>query len=441
MEAACVPLEGGHASGTLDRAREILGTHPEVAAADIYAAAVLGDDAAVRRFVELDSANATKKGGAYDWDALTYLCFSRFLRLDGSRSDAFVRSARVLLDAGASANTGFFEKNHLPKPAFERAIYGAAGIAHNPELTRLLLEYGADPNDEETPYHVIETFDNRALEVLVESGKLTADSMSTMLLRKHDWHDYDGIKWLLEHGADENRMSGWKRTPLFQAVQRDNSIRILELSLDHGADPTIGTSDGRSAAALAARRGRGDVLELFAKRGIRLEFTGVDRLVAACALKDVGAIRSMAAREPQLVQELVAEGGPLVAEFAGNGNTEGVRCLLDLGVDVNARHPEGDAYFGVARNSTALHSAAWRARPATVKLLLDRGALVDAKDTNGRTPLMLAVRACVDSYWTDWRTPESTAALLAAGASTAGVMFPSGYDEVDQLLQKAGAGG
>jgi ankyrin repeat protein len=441
MEAASVPLEGGHASGTLDRAREILAAHPEVAGVDIYAAAVLGDEAAVRRFVELDSANAARKGGVYKWDPLTYLCFSRFLRLDGSRSDAFVRAARVLLEAGASANTGFFEENHLPKPAFESAVYGAAGIAHDPELTKLLLEHGADPNDEETPYHVIETFDNRALEVLVESGKLTADSMSTMLLRKHDWHDYDGIKWLLEHGADENRMSSWRRTPLFQAVQRDNSLRILELALDHGADPTIGGGDGRSGAALAARRGRGDVLELFAKRGILIDFTGVDRLVAACALNDVDAIHSIVAREPQLVRELMAEGGPLVAGFAGNGNTDGVRCLLDLGVDVNARHPDGDPYFGVARNSTALHSAAWRARPVTVRLLLDRGALVDAKDANGRTPLMLAVRACVDSYWTEWRTPESTAALLAAGASTAGVMFPSGYDEVDQLLRKAGAGG
>ena len=104
-----------------------------------------------------------------------------------------MRTARVLLDAGASANTGFFEKNHQPEPEFESAIYGAAGIAHHPELTKLLLESGADPNDNETPYHVIETYDNRAMEVLVDSGKLTADSMSTLLLRKHDWHDYDGI--------------------------------------------------------------------------------------------------------------------------------------------------------------------------------------------------------------------------------------------------------
>jgi ankyrin repeat protein len=76
-----------------------------------------------------------------------------------------------------------------------------------------------------------------------------------------------------------------------------------------------------------------------------------------------------------------------------------------------------------------------------VKLLIERGAQVDAKDANGRTALMLAVRACVDSFWTDWRKPDSVAALLAAGASTAGVGFPSGYGEVDELLRRAGARG
>jgi ankyrin repeat protein len=213
------------------------------------------------------------------------------------------------------------------------------------------------------------------------------------------------------------------------------------LSLDHGADPMIRAGDGRSAVAMAARRGRGDVLDLFSRRGLRITLDGVDRLIAACARNDTEAIRLIATQEPQLVREVIAIGGPLLVEFAGNGNPNGVRQLLDLGVDVDARHPEGDGYFGVAKNSTALHSAAWRARPATVKLLLERGAQVDAKDAAGRTSLMLAVRACVDSYWVEWRTPESVAALLRARASISDVMFPSGYAEVDELLRKAAAGG
>lgn len=51
--------------------------------------------------------------------------------------------------------------------------------------------------------------------------------------------------------------------------------------------------------------------------------------------------------------------------------------------------------------------------------------------------LALAVRACVDSYWKDRRSPESVQALLLAGATVGGVDYPSGYAEVDSLLAAA----
>lgn len=56
----------------------------------------------------------------YDGDALNYLGLSKSLRLDPSRSDAFIRTATVLLDAGADPNTGFWNKGE-----FETALYGA----------------------------------------------------------------------------------------------------------------------------------------------------------------------------------------------------------------------------------------------------------------------------------------------------------------------------
>ena len=145
-------------------------------------------------------------------------------------------------------------------------------------------------------------------------------------------------------------------------------------------------------------------------------------------------MRAIAEAEPHLVAQVVADGGRLLAEFAGVGNDDGVRLLLDLGVPVDAVFAEGDGYFDVAPRSMALHVAAWRAHPDVVKLLLDGGAPVDARDGAGRTPLMLAVRACVDSYWTERRTPDSVRALLAVGASTAGVPYPCGYAEVDALV-------
>src|SRR5262249_52206992 len=139
---------------------------------------------------------------------------------------------------------------------------------------------------------------------------------------------------------------------------------------------------------------------------------------------------------PSLLHELRRQGGQLLAQFAGNGSIHGVRLLLDLGIDVGALHVEGDPYFGLAKNSTALHAAAWRAHPDTVQLLLDRGAPVNAADAQGRTPLALAVRACVDSYWKERRTPDSVRALLKAGASAADVIYPCGYEPVDALIRE-----
>jgi ankyrin repeat protein len=439
IEAACVPLDRAHVSGTLEEAEAIRAAHPEVAAAGIHPAAILGDAETVRRLLAAGPGRATAPGGPRGWDPLTHLCFSRYLRLDPSRSEGFVAAAEALLDAGADPNTGWDETHHQPRPVRESALYGAAGIAHHAGLTRLLLARGADPNDEEVPYHAPETHDNGAVEALLESGRLSADSLATMLLRKADWHDPDGIRLLLAHGADPNRTTRWHKTAFQQAILRDNALESIEALVDHGADPALGNRhDGRSAAALAARRGRGDVLAALAARGIAVPLVGVDRLIAACARGDAAAVEAISGEHPELVAELLAEGARLLAAFAGVGNAAGVGRLLDLGVDVGGRTVEPDGYWGLAPGSTALHVAAWRARHATVGLLVERGAPVDAADGAGRTPLALAVRACVDSYWTERRSPESVATLLAAGASTRGVACPSGYAEVDALLRAAG---
>ena len=53
----------------------------------------------------------------------------------------------------------------------------------------------------------------------------------------------------------------------------------------------------------------------------------------------------------------------------------------------------------------------------------------------GGTPIQLAVKATVDSNWTEWRRPDTVAALLSRGATIDGLPDVTGYDQVDALLK------
>jgi ankyrin repeat protein len=417
--------------GPLDPAEAMLAEHPELRSADIHIAAILGDEAAVRRFIARDAGSVTAKSPPYGGDALNYLGLSKYLRLHLERTAEFVRTATALLDAGAPAHTGFWTEP--PNPEFETALYGAAGVAHNEALTRLLIERGADPNDEDAVYHAPEGRDLGALKVMVETGRVTPENLLLMLLRKLDWHDPEGVRYLLAQGIDLGRR--WKRTgtALHHGLERDNSLEIIELLLDHGADPHA-VDHGRTAIALAARKGRSDVLEALERRGVPLELQGVERLHAALARADAAAARAIADAEPALLREVLAQGGTLLSEFTLTWNNPGVRLLLELGVPATARY-DGYGYFNIANDSTALHVAAWMLNADLVKLFIERAVPVNARDGLGRTPLMLAVKACVDSYWTERRTPEPARLLLAAGALREGVTTPTGYAELDDLLE------
>lgn len=433
LRATASPRDGDRGAARA-RLEPLLGSLPASTTQGLHLAAALGDSARVRALVSVDPSAATQLGGPFQWDALTHLCFSVLLDAPVTAGRDFVDAARALLEAGADARTGFRDPKSEPGTEFRSVLYAASALARHPELTRLLLAHGADPNDEEVAYHTPEGYENATMHALVESRRCTPDTLATMLLRKCDWHDVRGVRWLLDNGADASRETRWTKSILQHSLTRDNDIEIVQMLLDHGADPSL-VQHGMTAVSLAARLGRGDVLDAMARRGIQLKIDGADALLAACARGHAPAVRTIADTMPAAVDAVHAVAALVLARFAGNGNSAGIRLLLELGLPVDARFREGFAYYDIAPQSTALHVAAWRGRHAAVRALLAAGADPNAKDGKDRTPLMLAVKACVDSYWTDRRTTESLEALLAAGASVGGVPIPSGYDAADALLR------
>jgi ankyrin repeat protein len=401
--------------GSLEPAAAILAVNPAIATHSIHAAAILGDAPTVRQFIARDPASATEKGGPKGCDALTYLCFSTYLRLEpAARTSGFLDAATALLDAGADPNTGFYAGEERVQSEWKCALYGAAGVAHHPELTKLLVERGADPNDGEVAYHSPETLDNRTLKVLVDSGKLTQDSLRLILARKMNWHDDGGFAWLLDHGVDPNAVH-WKSRPLEDALAHGCPIHYFEQLLDHGADPALPSNNGRSTFAGAARMARVDVLDLLERRGFAVKLDGDDAFLAACARADEAAARRMVAADPELVGRVESRDPTLLIEYAGADNTAAVRLLLDLGFDIGAARTEPRWSRGV----TALHEATSHCRLETVKLLIDRGAPLAAKHAeSGRTPGDVALLCITEqSEWTpDQKSIPIARALLEAGA-------------------------
>ena len=93
---------------------------------------------------------------------------------------------------------------------------------------------------------------------------------------------------------------------------------------------------------------------------------------------------------------------------------------------------------------TALHIAAEKGHVDCVELLLEGGALFDAKDDQDKTPLQLAVQTSLCERGRGQTANESSqlgnsavaiaAALVDAGADTDTVKRPTGREDLDAVL-------
>jgi len=373
------PLEN-HRMGTADAAAAILTDDPDLPATDIFSAAAAGDATSVERMLTQDPKLATSVGGPRNWEPLLYLSFSRLLKDNPARTEDFLRTTRLLLANGANPNA-FFDSNGET----ETVLYGAGGVARNPALVKLLLESGANAQDDDLEYHAAEYPDPSCLLLMIEHG-LDLNKTGTSLLRKLDFEEPQNVKLLLDAGADPNAgMGHWGENALHQAIIRGRSLEIVRMLIDRGVDTAAKNLDGKTPYELAAGRGRADIMELLEGRGARTELSAADRLFAAAVRGDAAEARRIVDSNPGLVGSLSKSELTGLVDAAARGETKAVAILLDVGLPIAG---PGDG------QPTPLHQAAWYGRLDTLNLLLERGASPTITESNfGGTPLGWAKHA------------------------------------------------
>jgi hypothetical protein len=309
-------------------------------------AIVLGDADAVAAALAADPALVHKALPGPGRRPLSCACHSAFLAPDQPRAPGVRRVVELLLDAGADPNETF-DNEYGAMPV----LYGAAGVAHDPETTRLLLERGANPDDGESVYHSVEAQDTTCLEILLDRGATVRDTNALgNAIRKPAF-----VRVLLEKG-DLRRSDPELRDALLWAREDE----VAELLIAHGADLEARDRDGLTPYSRAARMGDHSMMALLERAGAD---TGADPV--AVWLGKVVRGEAGAADRPRGValRPADAELLPMFAS-AGEDDASTVELLLARGAEPNLiagppEHP-GNALGWTAWGSRALDPAGER---------------------------------------------------------------------------------
>lgn len=364
-------IAGGTHSAQPAAAARWLAEHPLPTNGDPDLACAVGDLDTLRTAIARDPQWVNRPGGPLQLPPLVAVTHCSLLRLPAFRPRLHACAAE-LLAAGADPNQRVGSR--WPPASLQApngthplsALCGAAGRNHDPELTRMLLAAGADPNDGESLYHALESRDCTRL--LLEAGARVTGSNA--MYRVLDLDDVQALELLLAHGGDPNEpgRGEWPR-PLLWALRRRRSPAHVAALLRAGADAGARTADGTDAATLARRLGQPAMAALL---GTPVD-TPVERFVAACTSADEARARSLQAEHPEWPAALPPALLRLLPELAAQGQSDAVRCMVRLGWPIATRGGDWDA--------SALNQAVFRGDATLAGFLLAHGA--DWTDMHG----------------------------------------------------------
>jgi len=340
-------------------ARVLLAADPGLARHDLACACASGEVEDVSHRLAARPAEVSEPTGTNGWQPILYACFSRMLRGDPERAPGIREVVQRLLAAGADPNAFFIHDGQW----LQVALYGAAGIAGDPELTRTLLEAGADPTDERDGYHGNEVlyhaceFPDPTCAMLVIDAGARQDLVDYDLGRALNFPNAQMIDMFCTHGA---RASAGH---LHQAVWRRRPPGTVGALLDAGAPIDAPDEHGLTPLQIAIRWSGQATAALLRERGADVTaVTDVDRAVGAYLFGQDGAAPagvSLPALDEMVI--LAIQGGHL----------DSMRRLLDAGARI-----DGDP----RSREIPLGQACWRGRAEIACELVERGAALAFRD-------------------------------------------------------------
>jgi ankyrin repeat protein len=362
------------------------------------------------------------------------------LALDLAIREGDVKAVRALIEDGVDVN-------HRAQGGYSTLMKAClATTPHRVEVVKALLEGGAAPNASSGGR------DNVLLALLMNlfPGSEADLAPIASLLLDHGLHletrdeigrtaliaacaagDPALVAVLLERGADLNASTEGRfgETALTAAgtARRGQPARVLEVLLEHGADPEKRSPHGASFLQRAAEMGDVPLVQKLLARG-----ADVNRSLSGLELTEL----MSAAREghEDVLEKLLEAGADIgardyagrqaLAHAAGKGKLGAVSLLLDRGADVQASDRDGNAALSHALTSEYAKAAEI---VGIVERLLDRGADANSRNRHGATALMLACEGP--------RAGADAVRLLLARGAVVYATDGEGHTALDRLVR------